>query len=139
MNIQLSVTVWTVICFVALMLILHFLLLKPVLKVMDDRRRRIQDAAEKKAEHERLSQEYALRLEEQKAARESAQRLQAETEIEKIRAKGKKAVEAAKEDCIREVDDYRLRVDAEHTEILRILNDRKDKLAAIFASSITKE
>mgnify|MGYP002517687712 CR=1 FL=1 len=35
MNIQISVIIWTVICFVALMLILRNLLFKPLLDVMD--------------------------------------------------------------------------------------------------------
>ena len=139
MNIQLPVTLWTVICFAALMLILHFLLFKPVLKVMDDRRARIQKTAEKKAELERSAREYAAMLEEKKAALASAQRQQSKAELEEIRAKGKKAVETAKETRNREVDDYRVKVDAEHTEILKSLSDRKDELAAIFASSITKE
>ena len=44
MNIQLSVIVWTVICFVLLRLILKNLLFKPVLQVIDSRREKI-DAA----------------------------------------------------------------------------------------------
>ena len=54
MTIQLSVTVWTVICFCLLMLILHNLLFKPVLKVMDDRRERIEKARLKKEEQKKL-------------------------------------------------------------------------------------
>ena len=73
MTIQLSVTIWTIICFVLLMLILHFLLFKPVLKVMDDRRMHIQKAAQRKAENERLESEYASMLSEQKKAYLEAQ------------------------------------------------------------------
>ena len=41
MTIQLSISVWTVICYVLLMIILDKLLFKPVLKVMDERKERI--------------------------------------------------------------------------------------------------
>ena len=53
MNIQVSVVLWTIICFVLLMLILHNLLFKPVLKVLDARREKIVNAAAKKAAREK--------------------------------------------------------------------------------------
>ena len=56
MNIQLSVVLWTIICFVLLMLILHNLLFKPVLKVLDARREKIENVAAKKAEWEKAGQ-----------------------------------------------------------------------------------
>ena len=54
MTVQLSVTLWTVICFCLLMLILHNLLFKPVLKVMDDRKSRIDKANEKNQSFDQL-------------------------------------------------------------------------------------
>ena len=48
MNIQPSIMVWTVICFLLLMVVLKNFLFTPVLKVMDDRRERINSAKEKK-------------------------------------------------------------------------------------------
>jgi large subunit ribosomal protein L22 len=48
MTIQISITVWTVICFILLMLILHNWLFKPVLQMMDRRRERIEKAAARK-------------------------------------------------------------------------------------------
>ena len=74
MTIQLSVLVWTIICFILLMLILHHLLFQPVLKVMDDRKARIQNAAKKKAEHERIAEKNAAALREKEAARLEALR-----------------------------------------------------------------
>ena len=53
MTIQLSVSIWTIICFLLLMLILRNLLFQPILEVMDARKMRIEKAAQKKAENEK--------------------------------------------------------------------------------------
>ena len=44
MNIQPSVIVWTVICFLLLMVILKNLLFTPVLKMIDSRREKVEGA-----------------------------------------------------------------------------------------------
>ena len=62
MTVQISITLWTIICFVLLMIILHNLLFKPVLRVMDARREKIENAAAKKAEWERTEQEHTAML-----------------------------------------------------------------------------
>ena len=66
MNIQPSIMVWTVICFLLLMVVLKNFLFTPVLKVMDDRRERINSAKEKKENIEKLIQENEEQLEKQK-------------------------------------------------------------------------
>lgn len=139
MTIQLSVTIWTIICFVLLMLILHFLLFKPVLKVMDERRARIEKAREKKAENERLESEYASMLLEKEKAFLEAQQKQINEEIESIRLDTKKAVGAATEERIQRVDSYRESVKKEQEEILDILSMHTEELAVTFANSIIKE
>ncbi|MBQ8278713.1 MAG: hypothetical protein IJZ23_02625 [Roseburia sp.] len=139
MTIQLSVTIWTIICFVLLMLILHFLLFKPVLKVMDERRARIEKAREKKAENERLEKEYASMLLEKEKAFLEAQQKQINEEIESIKLDTKKAIVAATEERIRKVDSYRESVNKEQEEILDILNAHGEEIAVIFANSIIKE
>ncbi len=139
MKIQLSVSIWTIICFILLMLILHFLLFKPILKVMDDRKARIENAAKKKAENERLENEYASMLIEQEKALYEAQQKQIAEEIEKIRLNTKKAVEVAREERLQEVDSYRVRAREELEENLEMLNARVDELATLFADSLIKE
>ena len=57
MTIQLSVSIWTIICFLLLMLILRNLLFQPILEVMDARKMRIEKAAQKKAENEKRKNE----------------------------------------------------------------------------------
>ena len=65
MTIQPSIMVWTVICFLLLMVVLKNFLFTPVLKVMDDRRERINSAKEKKENIEKLIQDNEEHLEKQ--------------------------------------------------------------------------
>ena len=53
MNFQLSVIIWTVICFLILMAILKNLLFEPVLKVLDGRKEKLEAARAKRAETEK--------------------------------------------------------------------------------------
>ncbi len=139
MTIQLSVSVWTVICFVLLMLILHNLLFKPVLRVMDERHERIKKAAEKKAEHEKTMREYESVLTEKRIALHDEQKRIIKDELELIRAKSKEEIETAKDERLREVDDYRLKAEADHNEILNVLSVHTTELANAFADSLIKE
>lgn len=139
MTIQLSVTVWTIICFVLLMFILHNLLFKPVLKVMDKRREKINNAAEKKAAYEKQKNEYESALIEKKAAAYEAQQKQIKAEIEMIRSESKQAIETAKEERIIEVENYRKKTENERTEILNELNIHSAEIATSFAESLIKE
>ncbi len=53
LSIQISVILWTVICFILLMIILRNLLFKPLLTCMDDRKKRIDAAMEKRQQYDR--------------------------------------------------------------------------------------
>lgn len=139
MTIQFSVTLWTVICLVLLMLILHNLLFKPMLRVMDARREKIDKAAAKKAEWEKAEREYEMVRLEKEAAFLDEQKRRVRDEIEDIRAAGKKKVDYAKEERLRLVDEYRRSSEAEHEEILGALGMHTAELAAAFADSLTKE
>ena len=139
MNIQLSVVLWTIICFVLLMLILHNLLFKPVLKVLDARREKIENAAAKKAEWEKAGQEHAAMLaeREEQFARERQQQIR--EEVEAFRQDSKRTVELAKEARMELVDSYRSYVEAEREAILRRLSVHASELATAFADKLTKE
>ena len=139
MNIQLSVVLWKIICFVLLMLILHNLLFKPVLKVLDARREKIENVAAKKAEWEKAGQEHAAMLAEREKqfARERQQQIR--EEVEAIRQDSKRTVELAKEARMELVDSYRSYVEAEREAILRRLSVHASELATAFADKLTKE
>ena len=139
MTIQLSISVWTVICFVLLMIILDKLLFKPVLKVMDERKERIKRAADTKAEYEEKQKAYdALILEKKKQAQQE-QSLEIKKQIESIRAESKEAVEAANQRRIRTVDDFRLKTDEEQGLILKDLSAHAAEIAEYLADSLVKE
>lgn len=138
MTIQISVSIWTIICFLLLMVILHFLLFKPILKVMDERKARIENAAKKKAENERLENEYASMVVEEEKAFQEAQRKRINDEVENIRLNTKKAIDAARDERLQQVDAYRKQAKEEHEAILEYLNVHTEELAATFAKSIIK-
>ena len=139
MTIQLSVTFWTVICFILLMLILHNLLFKPVLALLDKRNERIEAAAKKKAEYEALqSKNESLIIESKKASLENRLK-KVKEEVEAIRLQSKTATESAQEQRIKKVDDYRIKTDAEQKEILSVLKEHSYSLANTFAKSLIKE
>ena len=139
MNIQVSVVLWTIICFVLLMLILHNLLFKPVLKVLDARREKIANAAAKKEAREKTGQEHAAMLIERKEqfARERQQQIR--EEVESIHQDSKRTIELAKEARMELVDSYRTYVEAEREAILRRLSVHSSELATAFADRLTKE
>ncbi|MBE6728526.1 MAG: hypothetical protein E7562_07785 [Ruminococcaceae bacterium] len=138
MTIQLSVTVWTVICFVLLMLILHNLLFKPVLAVMDKRNKRIENAKIKKAEIEKIQSENDSVLSKKKKAFLEAQLKKSTEEIEEIRANSKLATQKAQEQRLRMVEEYHLKIDSEQSEILSVLEAHSVSLASSFADSLVK-
>lgn len=139
MTIQLPVLVWTVVCFVGVMLILHHLLFKPVLRVMDARRERIEKAAGKKAEYEKLAMESAAQWKEQQTAFLAAEQKRQREEAEAVRESGKKAIESAREEKLRARDDFSIETEAEHARILEALEVHADAIAAVLAESIIEE
>lgn len=139
MTIQISITVWTVICFILLMLILHNWLFKPVLQMMDRRRERIEKAAARKVELERTEQEYQAAFSAEKAARSREREQHIQQQLEALRAESAHAVEQAKVSRVQELDEYRARAERERGEILNTLEQHLPELATALAQSIIKE
>ena len=106
---------------------------------MDDRRARIEKAAQKKAENERLESEYASMLIEQEKAYLEEQQKQINEEIESIKLDTKKAVAAAMEERLRSADAYRESSKNEQEEIINFLRMHTEELAVTFANSLIKE
>jgi len=136
MNIQLSVTVWTVICFIVLMIILRNLLFKPVLKVMDERRERIKNAHKKKDEYDRINAEHEAILAKKQAEFAQLQQEQQKKDLDSINAAVKKAVETAREERIAIVDQFRISSAQEQEKILAALNEHADELSLLFAENL---
>ena len=138
MTIQISVTIWTVICFILAMLILNNLLFKPILEIMDKRREKIAMAKGKKAERESLIAENERLLAEKKAEQEANGKKLIKERVEKIASDRKKAIEAAKEVRLKKLDETRERTDAEEKEILAKLSSHSEELAVMLADRIVK-
>ncbi|MBR4880459.1 MAG: hypothetical protein IKU19_00910 [Clostridia bacterium] len=138
MSIQISVVIWTVICFILMVVILNNLLYKPVLSVMDKRREKIAAAKAKKAERESLIAENELlvakKLEEHKANEKKL----IKERVEKVQADRKKTVEAAKEVRLKKLDETREKTEAEEAEILAELGTHAEELAVMLADRIVK-
>lgn len=139
MTIQISVTIWTVICFILLALILHFLLFKPVLGVMDSRKAKLEKARQNKEDYQEKIKQYELTLAEKKAAFEIESKKMLEEELEKVQADGKAAVISAQEERISQVEDFRNKTQAEHQEIMDVLCTHTDLIAKSLVDNIIKE
>ena len=92
MTVQVSVTVWTILCFLALMLILDRLLFRPLLSFMDERRSKVDGAREKKETALRQREEELHHREEELAA---AQKRAAQELAAAVESAQKEAVRAA--------------------------------------------
>ena len=136
MNFQPSIMVWTVICFLLLMVILKKLLFAPVLKVMDSRREKIQVAADKKEAIEKLILEHQAEAEKQKELAEEQNRKETKQRLEQIQLQSKKEIEAAQRACLADVQKYREGIRDEHDRIVSSAAPYMETAAALFAKNI---
>ncbi|MBQ3523442.1 MAG: ATP synthase F0 subunit B [Clostridia bacterium] len=139
MSIQISVIIWTVICFLLLMLILHNWLFKPVLEVMEKRRNRIEKAKEKQLEIQRLSAEHESMLAEHKKTFLKEQKAKADMEIEKIQADSKKSVDSARTVRLNTYETYREECAKEYSRILSNAEKSTEQIAEIFADRLISQ
>ena len=136
MTIQPSVLIWTIICFLALFLILRKFLFGPVLTVMDERNGKIEkDKAEKKAaldaaEKARIEKEQAY-IEAQKAAMRAG-----ESDIEKAREKSAKAIAKKKAEYELALENKKAGYDAESKAMEQELEGEISELARAYADML---
>ncbi|MCQ2405869.1 MAG: ATP synthase F0 subunit B [Oscillospiraceae bacterium] len=113
MTVQPSITIWTIICFLALFFILKKLLFIPMLELMDKREAKIKEAEEakknaleaierQKAERKAALAEEKLRLHEETEARADAIRMEGKELLEKTKAEGLAALESFQNEIGRE-------------------------------------
>lgn len=139
MTVQISVTVWAVICFVLLALVLNNLLFKPVLKVMDERKAKIENA---KRETEKLQKELMDESEQAAAQREKLIEIEQEkikAETEKIRLEGKQQLNALRQERLTAVEEYRVVTENEMNECVLSASDEIPSLAVTFLSGMFAE
>ena len=136
MNIQVSVMVWTVICFLLLVLILQKLLFAPMLRMMDARTARI--AAAKKRHEDNENAEKAAKAAADEAFREST--VKAKNDAERMIVQGQEAdrlLAAARTEEQNECERYAKSLDAEKSALSAEVAGEAEKLAALFVSRLT--
>ena len=136
MSIQPSVVVWTVICFVLLMIILKNLLFKPVLEVLDKRKEKIDAATKKLRDIESITAENERRLASEKARAEAESVAAAKEKVQQIQSQGKKEIQNAQRKCLSDIDEYRNGITEEYDKIVYSVAPKMETAAAIFAKNI---
>lgn len=136
MNIQLSVSLWTVICFCLLMLILKKGVFEPVLKVLDARKEKLDAARIKQQEIIRLKDEQAQQLLQQQ--NEYIQRKKEETRaaVEKIHSDEKLEMKSAQAKSMDDIDAYRLAIEKECADAVAGIRPKMKEAAGLFAQKI---
>lgn len=137
MNIQLPVILWTVICFLLLMVILRNLLFKPVLALLDSRKKKLSDAKEKLETEKALTEEHKKRLaiieEDAKIRRDNY----IKSELEIIRIKSKEDIEKAKADRLKNTEEYKAVTEKEKEKIIEVYNKSSEEIIKAFADRLT--
>ena len=136
MSIQPSVVVWTVICFVLLMIILKNLLFKPVLEVLDKRKEKIDAASKKLRDIESITAENERRLASEKARAEAESVAAAKEKVQQIQSQGRKEIQNAQRKCLSDIDEYRNGITEEYDKIVYSVAPKMETAAAIFAKNI---
>lgn len=129
MNIEPSLIVWTVLCFLALLVILKNLLFRPMLTFMDARREKIRAAREAKENAAREREEEISRRKAELAAEEARQREESAAAIEKVRTDTERTLSEKSAACRQKLDAYRAELDAESERICSTLEPELPGLA----------
>lgn len=136
MNIQISVVIWTVICFALLMVILRNLLFKPLLKVMDERSVRLENARKKKSEIDEAIREQEEKLCQQQTNYLEKQKKEISERLASIQAESKNAVIEARRKSLSDVKAYRKSMDAEREKTVSDVSANAKSIAEAFARQI---
>ena len=136
MNIQISVVIWTVICFALLMVILRNLLFKPLLKGMDERSVRLENARKKKSEIDEAIREQEEKLCQQQTDYLEKQKKEISERLASMQAESKNAVIEARRKSLSDVKAYRKSMDAEREKTVSDVSANAKSIAEAFARQI---
>ena len=136
MSIQPSVLVWTVICFLLLMVILKNLLFTPVLRMIDSRKEKVEAADKKLRDIESITAENERRIAREKLRAENESAAQAKLMVQQIQSQGKKEIENAQRKCLADIEEYRQGITGEYDKIVYSVAPKMETAAAIFAKNI---
>lgn len=136
MTVQVSVTVWTILCFLALMLILDRLLFRPLLSFMDKRQGKVDAAREAKETALRQREEELRQREEDAAAAEKKAAQEAAAAVDAARTAGAAAAAEKKTDSARRLEEQRAALEQESQAIQSSILPRMGELADAFAQRL---
>lgn len=139
MTIQPSIIIWTVICFLLLMVILKNLLFTPVLRMLDSRKEKVEAADKKLRDIEDINAENNRRIAEEKARAEAESTAQAKARVLEVQSEGKKEIENAQRKCLSDIEEYRQGIKGEYDKIVYSVAPRMETAAAIFAKNIISD
>ncbi len=139
MSIDISVVIWTVVGFCVFMLLLDRFLFKPLLRFMDDRQKRIDDAhaAVRQAEKER-----AEAAEKERGERETERRGEiaaAEARLEKLRAEAKENELRAEKENGAVIERRRAELEREKDELVARSGNDAERLIGLLADKLLTE
>ncbi len=136
MTVQLSVLIWTVICFCLLIVILHNLLFKPLFLVMDKRNEKIEEAKRKKLGEQKALEE---RLAAEQSMREKTAKLDSERcakRIAEAHSSAERLVRTAKAEQYRLTDARSAELNAQINTLGEELDKGVDSLASAYISKL---
>lgn len=136
MTIQISIVIWTIICFILLMIILHNFLFKPVLKVIDGRKQRLEAARKKEKEQNEKIEAHKAEILRQRAEYALEKEQLSKKVAEQLSIQGKFQIEEAQKKRIKDVDDYRILMDESYGQIISSVSKEMNTVAELFASRI---
>lgn len=138
MTVQVSVTVWTILCFLALMLILDRLLFRPLLSFMDKRQEKLDRAREEKASALREREDTLHRREEDRIAAEKQAMQEASAALDRRQAENARLLAGKKADNERRLAALDAALAEESQRILAEAETRTDSIAAAFADRLCR-
>lgn len=136
MTVQISVTVWAVLCFLALMAILDRMLFRPLLTFMDERKEKIRQAREAKEEALRRQEEELALRKQRKAEAERRALSESMERLEVIRQESSEESHRQSAENARRLEELKETLEQESLEIRRRLSPRIDALSAAFAEGL---
>ena len=137
MSINVSETIWTVICFFALLFILKKFLFGPLVKLMDERQARIDAGEAIRRESEQRVEDNAAQLEESWKTRSEEMRALQEKKRADAEAERVKAISAARQAAHEAEKEARDRIKAEREEALAQAEEKMPELVDALSHQLT--
>ena len=139
MTIQPSVTLWTILCFIALMLILDRLLFRPLLSFMDRRQEKIDKAQAEKAAALQEREDALRQQEEDRLAAEKQALADAAAALDALEAQNARRLSEQRAENGRRLSALDEALDRESGDILAAVSPKADALATVIAGRLSRD